>query len=156
MSIYDYKVQLEDGNEYSMEDYKGKAMLIVNTASKCGFAPQFEELEKLYKEYKDEDFVVLGFPTNQFKQELATAQEAAQECRLNYGVTFPMHSMIQVNGAQEDPLFTYLKDNTKGFLGNSIKWNFTKFLVNKEGDIVGRYASKDKPLSISADIEKLL
>ncbi|GEK35613.1 glutathione peroxidase [Kurthia sibirica] len=156
MSIYDYKVQLEDGKEYSMSDYKGKAMLIVNTASKCGFTPQFEELEKLYEDYKEEDFVVLGFPTNQFKQEVATAQEAAQECRLNYGVTFPMHSMIQVNGAQEDPLFTYLKDHTKGFLGSSIKWNFTKFLIDKEGNIVGRYASKDKPLSLSKDIEKLL
>lgn len=156
MSIYDIQVTLEDGTVYSLERYKGQAMLIVNTASKCGFTPQFKELEELYKQYQEQGLVVLGFPSNQFKQELATAEEAATQCRRTYGVTFPMHDIVDVNGKEAHPLFDYLTAHSKGFLGNSIKWNFTKFLVNRDGEVVGRYASKDKPSSFEDDIKQVL
>ncbi|MCS1391247.1 glutathione peroxidase [Lysinibacillus boronitolerans] len=156
MSIYDINVTLEDGTIYSLERYKGKPMLIVNTASKCGFTPQFEELEVLYKKYQEQGLVVLGFPSNQFKQELATAEEAASQCRLTYGVTFPMHEIVKVNGKEAHPIFDYLTSHSKGFLGNSVKWNFTKFLVNRNGEVVGRYASADKPSSFEEDIQKVL
>ncbi|GLC90161.1 glutathione peroxidase [Lysinibacillus piscis] len=156
MSIYDIEVTLEDGTIYSLERYKGKAMLIVNTASKCGFTPQFEELEALYRKYKDEGLVVLGFPSNQFKQELATAEEAASECRLTYGVTFPMHDLVLVNGKEAHPVFRHVTSQAKGFLGNGVKWNFTKFLVNREGDVVERYGSADKPSKFEEDIQNVL
>lgn len=156
MSIYSINATLEDGTDYSLKDYEGKAILVVNTATKCGFTPQFEELEALYKTYKDQGFVVLGFPTNQFKQELDSATEAAEQCRLNYGVTFPMHELVNVNGDNEHALFTYLKEHSKGFLGNSIKWNFTKFLVDRQGNVVERFASKDKPSSFEDKIVKYL
>ena len=123
----------------------------------CGYAPQFGELEKLYKKYKDKGLVILGFPSNQFKQELETASQAAQACQLTYGVTFPMHQLVAVNGKNTDPLFKYLKENSKGMLGSStIKWNFTKFLVDKEGNVVKRYAPKTEPKDLEEDIEDVL
>lgn len=121
MNIYDIDVALEDGTEYSLEKYKGKAMLIVNTATKCGFTPQFEELEELYMKYHDDGLVVLGFPSNQFKQEVDSAEEAASQCRLTYGVTFPMHEMVKVNGKEAHPVFNYLTTHSKGFLGSNVK-----------------------------------
>lgn len=156
MSIYDIEVTLEDGTKYSLERYKGQVMLIVNTASKCGFTPQFEGLETLYKKFKDEGFVVLGFPSNQFKQEVATAEEAAANCRLTYGVTFPMHEVVQVNGKDAHPIFDYVTSHSKGILGKSVKWNFTKFLVNREGEVVARFGSTDKPISFEDEIQKVL
>lgn len=156
MSIYTIDVTQEDGTTHRMSEYEGKVLLIVNTATKCGFTPQFEELEALYKKYEAQGFVVLGFPSDQFKQELATGSEAAAACRLDYGVTFPMHELVKVNGSEAHPLFHYLTEHTKGFLGSSIKWNFTKFLVGRDGEIIARYGSKDKPLSFEDDIKKAL
>lgn len=156
MTIYDITVTLEDGTAYKLDKYRGKVMLIVNTATKCGFTPQFTELEALYEKYQDEGFVVLGFPSDQFKQELATGQQAAEACRLDYGVTFPMHELIKVNGQEAHPLFTYLTSHSKGFLGNKIKWNFTKFLIGRDGEIIARYGSKDKPTSFEAAIIEAL
>ncbi|CEA00205.1 hypothetical protein BN1050_00515 [Metalysinibacillus saudimassiliensis] len=156
MSIYTIDVTQEDGTTHSMAEYEGKVLLIVNTATKCGFTSQFEELEALYKKYEAQGFVVLGFPSDQFKQELATGSEAAAACRLDYGVTFPMHELVKVNGSEAHPLFHYLTEHTKGFLGSSIKWNFTKFLVGRDGEIIARYGSKDKPLSFEDDIKKAL
>lgn len=156
MSIYDIEVVLEDGTAYNLERYKGKVMLIVNTASKCGFTPQFENLEALYKRYVDDGLVVLGFPSNQFKQEVATAEEAAANCRLTYGVTFPMHQLVKVNGKEAHPVFDYVTSHSKGILGNSVKWNFTKFLVNRDGEVVARFGSTDKPSSFEDDIQKVL
>ncbi|MCL4153680.1 UNVERIFIED_CONTAM: hypothetical protein GTU68_041552 [Idotea baltica] len=156
MTIYNYSANTINHQEVSLSDYQGKVLLIVNTASKCGFTPQFEGLELLYKDYKD--LVVLGFPCNQFaKQDPASDGEIEEFCQLNYGVTFPMFAKIDVNGASAHPLFKYLKQEAKGLLGSSaIKWNFTKFLVNREGQVVKRYGSNDKPESIKADIEALL
>ncbi|AVI94038.1 glutathione peroxidase [Oenococcus oeni] len=156
MSIYDYKATLENGESYKLDKYKGKIMVIVNTATKCGFAPQFEELEKIYKQFKDSGLVVLGFPSNQFKQELDSSQAAAEACRTTYGVTFPMHEINDVNGKDELPLFSYLKDNAPGAIGKSIKWNFTKFLVKQDGEVVKRYAPKTDPEKMIPDIEELL
>ena len=156
MGIYDLNVTDSNGNTYPLSEYKGKTMLIVNTATKCGLSDQFESLENLYKTYKDQGLVVLGFPSDQFAQELASAEEAEQACRMSYGVTFPMHDIIKVNGKEAHPLFKYLTDNTKGLLGSSIKWNFTKFLVDGEGNIIGRYSPKDKPESFEKEIQKVL
>lgn len=156
MSIYSIDVTRENGTKYSLKDYEGKVMLIVNTATKCGFTPQFEELETLFEKYQEQGLVVLGFPTNQFKQELSSASEAAEQCRLNYGVTFPMHGLVDVNGEHQHELFGYLKSNSKGFFGNSIKWNFTKFLVDREGNVVERFGSKDKPLTFEEKIVEYL
>lgn len=156
MTIYDIPVSTEKGEQYELERYKGKVMMIVNTASKCGFTNQFSQLEALYDKYKDEGFVVLGFPSDQFKQELSSSEEAAEFCRLDYGVTFPMHEMIKVNGAEAHPLFKYLSSEAKGLLGQSIKWNFTKFLVDRDGNVIKRYAPQDNPLKAENDIEKLL
>ncbi|WKA50890.1 glutathione peroxidase [Planococcus liqunii] len=156
MGIYDLTVTDANGKTYPMSEYQGKTMLIVNTATKCGLSDQFDSLENLYKTYKDQGLVVLGFPSDQFAQELANAKEAEQACRMSYGVTFPMHDIIKVNGKEAHPLFKYLTDNTKGFLGSSIKWNFTKFLVDGEGNIIGRYSPKDKPESFESEIRKVL
>ena len=157
MSIYDYFATLENGETYSLNKLANHPEVIVNTATKCGYAPQFGELEKLYKKYKDKGLVILGFPSNQFKQELETASQAAQACQLTYGVTFPMHQLVAVNGKNTDPLFKYLKENSKGMLGSStIKWNFTKFLVDKEGNVVKRYAPKTEPKDLEEDIEDVL
>lgn len=157
MSIYDIEVTGTDGTDYQLEKYEGRPMLIVNTASKCGFTPQFDGLEKLYQNYKDEGLIILGFPCNQFGgQELGTSEEAAENCRLNYGVSFPMHQKIDVNGEDEHPLYEYLKSSKKGLFNDKIKWNFTKFIVDKNGEVIERYAPKTKPESIKDDIEKIL
>ena len=158
MSIYSYKANKINGDEVDLSDYKGKALLIVNTASKCGFTPQFEGLELLYKELESEGLVVLGFPCNQFaSQDPASDGEIEEFCQLNYGVSFPMFSKIDVNGKDAHPLYKYLKQEAKGILGSSaIKWNFTKFLVNRDGKVVKRYGSNEKPESIKKDIQALL
>ena len=148
MSIYDVNVTLENGESYQLDRYKGKAMLIVNTATKCGLAPQFEELQQLYDKYKSEEFIMLGFPSNQFKQEIDSASDAAEACRMTYGVDFPMHEIVDVNGQSAHPLFKLLTEETKGITGKAVKWNFSKFLVDKEGNIIKRFAPTTAPLAI--------
>ena len=156
MNLYDIEVALETGETYTLDRYKGKVMLIVNTASRCGFATQFDELQTLYETYKDQEFVVLGFPSNQFKQEDKSADEAAEACRLTYGVSFPMHELVTLNGSDAHPLFQHLTEATKGILGKAIKWNFTKFLVDKKGNVVNRYAPKTTPKSFEDEIKGYL
>lgn len=156
MTVYDYQVTLESGEEYSLEKYAGKVILIVNTATKCGFAPQFKQLEELYEQYQERGLVVLGFPSDQFHQELDSGNAAAQQCRLTYGVSFPMHELNKVNGEDALSLFNFIKDAAPGAIGNAIKWNFTKFLVDRDGNVVKRYAPKTNPSKIAPDIEKLL
>jgi glutathione peroxidase len=142
----------------TLEEYKGKVMLIVNTASKCGFTPQFEGLEALYETYKDKGLTVLGFPCNQFlKQDPGSNEEISQFCSLNYGVTFPMFARIDVNGEGTHPLFDLLKKSSKGLLGSeAVKWNFTKFLVDQNGKVIKRFAPTFEPDKIQPEIEKLL
>lgn len=156
MEFYDIEVTTAKGETYPLSRYKGQVMLIVNTASNCGFAPQFDELEKIYQKYKDRGFVVLGFPSNQFKQEFDSAKDAEEACRINYGVTFPIHEIVAVNGDDAHPLFKFLTSNTKGVLGSKVKWNFTKFLVDRNGQVVARFAPMDKPSKFEKEIEKYL
>ncbi|EGL16881.1 MULTISPECIES: glutathione peroxidase [Paenibacillus] len=157
MGVYEFTAQRINGEEQSLEDYKGKVLLIVNTASKCGFTPQYQGLQELYDAYKDQGLVVLGFPSNQFmEQEPGTDEEIEQFCQVNYGVTFPMYSKIDVKGSGAHPLFHYLTRHTAGILSKEVKWNFSKFLVNRSGDVVSRYAPTTAPSKISGDIEKLL
>ena len=157
-AIYDFEAQTISGKKVKLGDYKDKALLIVNTASKCGLTPQYEGLEALYEEYKDQGLVVLGFPCNQFgRQEPGNESDIEEFCQLNYGVSFPMFAKIDVNGRNADPLFKYLKKSSKGILGSEkIKWNFTKFLVNRDGEVVARYGPTVKPGDIADDIEPLL
>lgn len=156
-SIYQYSAKTISGEDKSLADYKGKVALIVNTASNCGFTPQYEGLEKLHEQYSDKGLAVLGFPCNQFGgQEPGTEKDIQEGCLVNYGVGFQMFSKVDVNGKNEHPVFTYLKDQKGGLLGKKIKWNFTKFLVDKEGNVVKRYASLTKPEAIENDIKKLL
>ena len=156
-SFYQFKAKSLQGKEISMKEYAGKVVLIVNTASKCGFTPQYEGLEKLYKDDKDKGLVILGFPCNQFAhQEPGSAEEISKFCTLNYSVTFPMFMKIDVNGDKADPLYKFLKIELPGTLGNDIKWNFTKFLLDRNGKPVKRYGSIVKPEEIRKDIEKLL
>lgn len=156
--IYDFQVTNIKGEQVDLQDYKGKVLLIVNTASKCGFTPQFEGLEKLYEKYKDQGLEVLGFPCNQFlKQDPGSNDEIAEFCSLNYGVSFPMFAKIDVNGPEAHPLYAYLKQEAKGVLGSEkIKWNFTKFLVNREGQVQKRYAPNTEPKDMAKDVEALL
>lgn len=158
MGIYDYNAATLDGEERSLADFKGKVLLIVNTASKCGFTPQYKGLQALYQRYKDRGLVVLGFPCNQFgHQEPGDEVEIGAFCEKNYGVDFPMFAKIDVNGSDAHPLYRYLKSEAPGLLGSEgIKWNFTKFLVDQSGRVVRRYAPKDKPEALAADIEKAL
>lgn len=158
MSIYEFDATNINGKEVSLSDFEGKVILIVNTASKCGFTPQFEGLELLHQELEEDGLVILGFPCNQFgNQDPGGDGQIEEFCQLNYGVSFPMFSKIEVNGKGTHPLYKYLKKEATGLLGSqTIKWNFTKFLVNKEGDVVGRYGSADKPKDIKSDIQKLL
>lgn len=157
-SLYDIEVQDIKGNTRSMADYRGQVLLIVNTASKCGFTPQFEGLQALHRELGGEGFNVLGFPCNQFmNQDPGDNNEIEQFCSLNYGVDFPMFAKIEVNGDNTHPLYRFLKHEAKGLMGSEkIKWNFTKFLVNRNGDVVKRYPPTAKPQDIRKDIEKLL
>jgi len=158
MTVHDYSAKTIDGEDRKLSDYKGKVMMIVNTASKCGFTPQYEGLEKVFREFRGRGLVVLGFPCDQFgHQEPGDENEIKQFCSLNYDVTFPMFSKVDVNGDHAHPLYEYLKNEAPGLLGSrGIKWNFTKFLVDKSGKVVKRYGSIDKPESMIKDIEKLL
>jgi glutathione peroxidase len=158
MSVYDFKATKINGQEISLSEYKGKVLLIVNTASKCGFTPQYEGLETLYQQYKEDGLMILGFSCNQFsEQEPGSNDEIANFCRVNYGVSFDMFAKIDVNGDNAHPLYKYLKKEATGLLGSeSIKWNFTKFLVDRNGKVIDRYASTTKPASLTGDIEALL
>ena len=158
MSIYDFNVKDIDGKEISLSKYKDKVLLIVNVASKCGFTNQYEGLEKLYDKYKEKDFMILGFPSNQFaNQEPGTNKEIKEFCQLTYGVNFDMFAKIDVNGKNADPLYKFLKSQASGALGiDAIKWNFTKFLVDKKGNVIERYASTTKPQEIEEKIKSLL
>lgn len=158
MSVYEFSATTIQGQEVRLSDYRDKLILIVNTASKCGFTPQFEGLEQLYADLREEGLLVLGFPCNQFgKQDPGADGEIEEFCQLNYGVSFPMFSKIEVNGNDAHPLFSYLKNEARGLLGSkSIKWNFTKFLIGRDGNVIARYAPNDKPSAIKADIQKLL
>ncbi len=157
-TVYDFEAQTITGQSVKLEQYRGKVLLIVNTASKCGFTPQFEGLEQLWKTYGDKGLVILGFPCNQFgSQDPGANDEIASFCQLNYGVSFPMMAKVDVNGAQAHPLYQWLENEAPGILGTkSIKWNFTKFLVARDGTVLGRYAPTDKPKDLAADIEKAL
>ena len=157
MSIYDYKVKQVDGKMQSIDKYRGKVLLIVNTAPKCGFAPQYAGLEALYKSYHSKGLEILDFPSNQFaNQAPGTDLEIVNFCHVNFDVTFETFSKIKVNGPDADPLYKYLKKQKGGLLGSQIKWNFTKFLVDREGNVVARFASNIEPDKIEADIKKLL
>ena len=157
-SIYDFTAATLQGKAVSLSDYKGKAILIVNTASKCGFTPQYAGLEKLYEKLGDKGLVILGFPCNQFgQQEPGSTQEIGAFCQMNYGVSFPMFDKIEVNGPRAHPLYEYLKSQKPGILGTkNIKWNFTKFLVDKTGKVVARFAPMTKPADIERAIAKAL
>lgn len=157
-TVYDFTATDIRGEEHALDEFRGKVLLIVNTASKCGFTPQFEGLQSLYADLKDRGLEVLGFPCNQFRNQDPADDKAISEfCSLNYGVDFPMFAKIDVNGSNAHPLFEHLKSNAKGLLGSeAVKWNFTKFLVNREGRVVRRYPPTTKPSAIRADIEKLL
>ena len=155
--FYDYKVKSISGEDVSMSEYKGKVVLIVNTASKCGFTKQYEGLEELYEKYKDQGFVILGFPCNQFgAQEPGGNAEIKNFCTSTFSVTFPMMSKIDVNGNDADPLYKFLKKEKGGILGDDIKWNFTKFLIDREGNVVDRFASQKTPKALEKEVEKLL
>jgi glutathione peroxidase len=157
-TVYDFSAKTIDGKNRKLSDYKGKVLLVVNTASKCGFTPQYKGLEEVYRKFKDRGFAVLGFPSNQFgEQEPGPDSEIAEFCEMNFGVTFPLFSKIDVNGDNAHPLYKYLTSEKKGLLGSeAIKWNFTKFLVGKDGNVLDRYAPTTKPEDLGRDIEKAL
>lgn len=157
-NIYQFEAELLEGDIKALADYKGKVMLIVNTASKCGFTPQFAGLEKLYEKYKPQGLEILGFPCNQFGgQDPGTNKEIGAFCQRNYGVTFPMFAKVDVKGPEAHAIFRFLTREAKGILGSqNIKWNFTKFLVGRNGEVLGRYAPTTKPEALEADIEKAL
>jgi len=157
-TLYDFTVDDIEGRQVALDRYKGKVLLVVNTASKCGFTPQYQGLEALYRKYREQGLEVLGFPCNQFgAQEPGNEQEIATFCETNYNVTFPMFRKIDVNGNATAPLYRYLKHEKPGLLGTgAIKWNFTKFLVGRDGEVVARYAPNDTPESIEPDIAKAL
>ena len=158
MNVYDFTVKDIQGHDVSLSQYKDKVLLIVNTASKCGFTPQYDGLEALYQKYKDKGLVILGFPCNQFgKQEPGNEGAISEFCELNFGVSFPLFKKIDVNGADAHPLYRFLKKEQKGVLGTeAIKWNFTKFLVDKDGRVIRRYAPQDAPKKLAGDIEAAL
>jgi glutathione peroxidase len=157
-TIADFTVTTNRGEPADLSGKLGQVLLVVNTASKCGFTPQYDGLEKLYQQYKDRGFEVLGFPCNQFgAQEPGSADEIAEFCKVSFGVTFPLMAKIDVNGANASPLYGWLKSEAKGLMGStSIKWNFTKFLIDRQGHVVKRYGPTDSPAAIAKDIEKLL
>lgn len=157
-NIYDLPFLDSKNNSITLSDYKGKVILVVNVASKCGFTPQYEGLEKIYQAYKNKDFIIVGFPCNQFgAQEPGSNSEIQQFCQINYGVSFPVMAKVDVNGAEAAPLFQHLKSEAPGILGTeAIKWNFTKFLIGKNGKVLSRYAPQTKPEDLSSDIEKAL
>ena len=155
--IYDFKALNNKGVEVDFKQYEGKVLLIVNTASKCGFTPQYDGLEALYRKYKDQGLVVIGFPCDQFAhQEPGTNEEIAEFCRLNHGVTFPLMAKIEVNGEGTHPIYQYLKTVARGTFGNAIKWNFTKFLISRDGEKVERFAPTTTPAAMEDKIKALL
>ncbi|WP_018622727.1 glutathione peroxidase [Spirosoma luteum] len=155
--LYTLQAKKPNGEILEMKDFKGKNVLIVNTATKCGLAPQFEGLEALHQKYKDKGLVVLGFPSSQFmNQEPETNETVEQACKINHGVSFQLTEKVDVNGKNEHPVYTYLKSKKGGFWGSKIKWNFTKFLVDKNGNVVERYAPNTKPQAIEKDILKVI
>ena len=157
MNFYELEAKKMNGQMIKMEQYKGNVVLVVNTASKCGLTPQFKELEELYQTYHSKGLEILGFPCNQFaKQDSGSNQEIQEICQLNYGGTFNMFEKIEVNGAHAHPIYRYLKQEVKGLFGSEIKWNFTKFLIDRDGNVIKRYAPTVKPSKIANDIEKLL
>ncbi|WP_313894886.1 glutathione peroxidase [Psychrobacillus sp.] len=156
-TIYDFSVKSSTNKEISLREYEGKPMIIVNTASHCGFTPQFTELQKLYDEFKEKGLVILGFPCSQFQnQEFEDIKSTIEYCQINHGVTFPMFAKIDVKGENAHPLFQYLISQKKGLLSDSIKWNFTKFLIDKEGNIIERYAPQTSPTKMEKEIKKIL
>ena len=157
-SVYDFSATAIDGTERSLETFRGQALLIVNTASKCGFTGQYKGLEDLHRQFANQPFEVLGFPCNQFgQQEPGMADEIATFCSTNFDVSFPLFDKVEVNGPNRHPLYAWLTEQKKGFLGSkAIKWNFTKFLTDREGRVVARYAPQTEPSAIAADIEKLI
>lgn len=157
-TVYDFSATGLNGKDINLAEYRGKVLLIVNTASKCGFTPQYKGLQALHEKYHDRGLEVLGFPCNQFgKQEPGSESDISQFCELNYGVDFPMFSKIDVNGDSTHPLYRHLKEEAPGLLGSkAVKWNFTKFLVDREGNVVRRYAPTDKPEALEKDVEALL
>ncbi len=157
MGFYDYSVKDQKGNDVSLSEYKGKVLLIVNTATGCGFTPQYEGLETMYRKYREKGFEILDFPCNQFgNQAPGTDDEITEFCTLKYDTTFPRFKKIEVNGDNEDPLYTYLKSQKKGTLGTKIKWNFTKFLVDREGNVAERFGPTTEPSKIEGKLEKYL
>ncbi|WP_394231300.1 glutathione peroxidase [Niallia oryzisoli] len=155
-SIYDFTVKMPNGKDKPLKEFEGIPLIIVNTASKCGLTPQFKGLQEVYDKYKEQGLEVLGFPCDQFNnQEFDNIDETTQFCQMNYGVTFPMFAKIDVNGDNEDPLFTFLKEQKKGVLSKKIKWNFTKFLIDSKGQVVERYAPTTDPAKIEEDLVKL-
>lgn len=158
MSVYSYHVKGINGQPIPLEEFSGKVLIIVNTASKCGYTPQYKDLQSLYEKYGEDDLVVLGFPCNQFmNQEPGEEAEIQSFCEMNYGVTFPLFAKVDVNGKDADPLFQYLSSEAPGALGiKSIKWNFTKFLIDRSGNVMKRYAPNTSPLEMQTDIEALL
>lgn len=157
MTVYDFSVPTPAGQERSLAVYQGKVLLIVNTASNCGFTPQYHELEELYRRYGKQGFIVLAFPCNQFwHQEPGDNEQIQNFCQLNYGVTFPVFAKIEVNGPDAHPLFRYLTEQAPGWFGKAIRWNFTKFLIDSSGHIRKRYAPLTNPLTLSSAIENLL
>ncbi|WP_135556339.1 glutathione peroxidase [Paenibacillus cymbidii] len=157
MNIYDFNVQTIGGEEKTLAEYRGQVLLIVNTATQCGLAPQFDGLEKLYQTYKEQGFTVLGFPCNQFReQEPGDNGQVEQACRINFGVTFPLFAKIDVNGNATHPLYRYLKKEAGGLFGSGIKWNFTKFLIDRDGRVVKRFSPTTTPARIVSKIERLI
>lgn len=156
-SIYDFTVVDIEGKEVHMSQFRDRVLLIVNTASKCGFTPQFEGLEGLWRKYKKYGFVVLGFPCNQFMmQEFDTSEEILSYCTTYYDVTFPMFEKVRVNGSKAHPLFKYLRENTAGFIINDVKWNFTKFLVDRDGTVLKRFSPQERPEKLEEEIVEVL
>ncbi|WP_422803358.1 glutathione peroxidase [Streptococcus sp. FT1-106] len=156
-NLYDFTVKAQDGSDSPLSQYAGKVVLVVNTATGCGLTPQYEGLQKLYDTYKDQGFVILDFPCNQFAgQAPGSVEEINTFCSLNYQTTFPRFAKIKVNGKEADPLYDWLKSEKSGLLGKRIEWNFAKFLINREGNVVQRFSSKSEPEKMVVDIEALL
>jgi glutathione peroxidase len=155
-TIYDHTVTTADGRTIDFADFRGQPMLIVNTASKCGFAYQYEGLQQLHEQFGPQGLVVIGMPSNQFRQELGEESEIESFCTLNFGVTFPLTAKVDVNGSDTDPVFAFLKDRSRGTFGSAIKWNFTKFLVGPDGTTVTRYGPKTEPKAIAEDVAALM
>lgn len=157
-SLYDIEVETLSGQTKDLSEYRGQVLLVVNTASKCGFTPQYAELEELHKSYEEKGLKILGFPCNQFgRQEPGSSDEIGEFCQLNYGVSFPMHAKIDVNGGGAHPLYRHLTGEARGLLGTrSVKWNFTKFLVSRDGQVLGRFAPTKTPLQLVDEIKKAL